>query len=161
CAPLNPTYRSREIAFYLADLKPRALLTMPAFAPAAEEIALALTIPVLHLEPDGTGCAGGVRVKDAGRSPAPPRDRSPQSVALLLHTSGTTARPKLVPLTEANLAASARNIARALRLGPEDLGLNIMPLFHIHGLMASVLATIAAGASVHCTRGFYATEFFA
>ena len=82
-------------------------------------------------------------------------------VALLLHTSGTTSRPKLVPLTHANLAASAAHIGTVLRLKPDDRCLNIMPLFHIHGLIAAVLASLAAGGSTFCTPGFNALRFFA
>ena len=79
----------------------------------------------------------------------------------MLHTSGTTSRPKIVPLTHDNLCASAKNIGAALRLTPDDACLNIMPLFHIHGLMAAVLASLAAGGSVCCTPGFNAFRFFA
>ena len=81
-------------------------------------------------------------------------------VALLLHTSGTTSRPKLVPLTQRNVVASARSIRATLGLVAEDRGLNIMPLFHIHGLMAGLLAPLAAGSQVFCTPGFNALKFF-
>ncbi|MDP6651722.1 MAG: AMP-binding protein, partial [Gammaproteobacteria bacterium] len=81
-------------------------------------------------------------------------------IALVLHTSGTTSRPKLVPLSQQNVCASARNVARSLALTPSDRCLNIMPLFHIHGLIAAVLGSIHAGASVCCTPGFNALKFF-
>ncbi|MBI2536017.1 MAG: AMP-binding protein, partial [Gemmatimonadetes bacterium] len=81
-------------------------------------------------------------------------------VALVLHTSGTTSRPKLVPLSQRNVCASARNIQSTLRLTAEDRGLIIMPLFHIHGLMAALLAPLAAGGEVCCTPGFNALKFF-
>ena len=82
-------------------------------------------------------------------------------MALVLHTSGTTSRPKIVPLSQRNVTASAYNIADTLALTPADVCLNIMPLFHIHGLIAAVLASLAAGASVFCTPGFNAFNFFA
>jgi acyl-CoA synthetase (AMP-forming)/AMP-acid ligase II len=81
-------------------------------------------------------------------------------VALVLHTSGTTSRPKLVPLTHRNVCASAHHIAATLELSPMDRCLNVMPLFHIHGLMAAVLASLEAGGSVFCTPGFSALKFF-
>jgi acyl-CoA synthetase (AMP-forming)/AMP-acid ligase II len=81
-------------------------------------------------------------------------------VALVLHTSGTTSRPKLVPLSHANLCASAGHIAASLALTPADRCLNIMPLFHIHGLIAALLSSLSAGASVACTAGFNALQFF-
>ncbi|MGE5866037.1 MAG: AMP-binding protein, partial [Rhizobacter sp.] len=80
--------------------------------------------------------------------------------AMVLHTSGTTSRPKIVPLSVANLAASAAHIRGTLRFTPDDIGLNIMPLFHIHGLVAGVLAPLSAGSQVFCTPGFHALRFF-
>jgi acyl-CoA synthetase (AMP-forming)/AMP-acid ligase II len=81
-------------------------------------------------------------------------------VALVLHTSGTTSRPKIVPLSQTNITASAYHIGNTLALREEDVCLNIMPLFHIHGLIAATLSSIAAGASVVCTPGFNALKFF-
>ena len=87
--------------------------------------------------------------------------RLPQAndIALILHTSGTTSRPKMVPLTHANLIASAGNIAATLRLNEADLCLNVMPLFHIHGLVGALLSSLAAGGSVVCTAGFEIEQF--
>jgi acyl-CoA synthetase (AMP-forming)/AMP-acid ligase II len=79
----------------------------------------------------------------------------------VLHTSGTTSRPNIVPLSQRNIASSAQQILTSLQLSPSDTCLNIMPLFHIHGLMASVAASIGAGASVACTPGFNALRFYA
>ena len=84
----------------------------------------------------------------------------PADVALLLHTSGTTSRPKLVPLTHGGLCRSARNVAETLRLDPTDRCLNVMPLFHIHGLVAALLASLAGGAPVACSPGFHQLRFF-
>jgi acyl-CoA synthetase (AMP-forming)/AMP-acid ligase II len=78
----------------------------------------------------------------------------------VLHTSGTTSRPKIVPLSGANIAASARNIRTTLALSPADRCLNIMPLFHIHGLIAAVTSSLSAGASIWATPGFNALKFF-
>ena len=71
----------------------------------------------------------------------------PVDIALILHTSGTTSRPKIVPLTQANVCASAGNVARTLALAAGDRALNIMPLFHIHGLIAGLLAPLSAGST--------------
>jgi acyl-CoA synthetase (AMP-forming)/AMP-acid ligase II len=73
----------------------------------------------------------------------------------------STSRPKIVPLSQRNLCASATNIRETLRFTPSDCGLNIMPLFHIHGLIAGVLAPLSAGSQVFCTPGFNALKFFA
>jgi acyl-CoA synthetase (AMP-forming)/AMP-acid ligase II/acyl carrier protein len=93
-------------------------------------------------------------------SGAPSSIAEGEDIALVLHTSGTTSRPKMVPLSHQNLCASAGHIGQALALGPSDRCLNIMPLFHIHGLVAAVLASLAAGASVVATPGFDAPRFF-
>ena len=81
-------------------------------------------------------------------------------VALVLHTSGTTSRPKIVPLSQTNICASASHIGTTLSLTPQDRCMNIMPLFHIHGLIAAVLSSLAAGASIYCTPGFNALRVF-
>lgn len=155
CAPLNPKYTRQDFDFYLADLGARALLVDEAPPPAAVEAARAAGIQVLTLTrlPRAGEFTLGLEAAEA-------EWLGPGDAALLLHTSGTTSRPKLVPLTVANLAASAAHIAATLALSPADRCLNIMPLFHIHGLMAAVLATIHAGASVVCTDGVYAGRSF-
>jgi acyl-CoA synthetase (AMP-forming)/AMP-acid ligase II len=90
-----------------------------------------------------------------------PTYAQPDDISMVLHTSGTTSRPKIVPLSQRNLCASARNIAKSLQFRADDRGLNVMPLFHIHGLIAGVLAPLSAGSQVCCTPGFNALKFFA
>ena len=159
-APLNPSYRYDEFEFYLKDLEAQAVVLMAGEGGEARQAAQSLSIPILELTPIN-GTAGLFELDGAGinrhikAGPAEPGD-----VALILHTSGTTSRPKIVPLTHANLCVSAGNIAAALRLTDNDLCLNVMPLFHIHGLVAAVLSSLAAGASVACTKGFNALTFF-
>jgi len=162
-APLNPAYKSAEFAFYLADLNARALIVRQGMDTPARAVATELRIPVIELVPDPPAAGAFSLVPPAVTSgaPAPGDPAGAGDVALVLHTSGTTARPKIVPLTHANLAASAANIGQTLRLGPADVCLNIMPLFHIHGLIAAVLASVAAGGSVVCTPGLSGFRFFA
>ena len=156
-APLNPAYKADEFDFYLQDLAAGALVVEEGAQSAAVAVAEAHDIPVLQLAVGQT--AGAIRFAGAPDAVAQPRPA--ESIALILHTSGTTSRPKMVPLSQANLAASARNIAATLRLTPADRCLNVMPLFHIHGLMAPVLASLATGGSVVCAPGFDALRFFA
>jgi thioesterase domain-containing protein/aryl carrier-like protein len=117
-------------------------------------------IAVFELVP-GVSAAGMFELRGgpAGRTVAPAGARSPDAVALVLHTSGTTARPKIVPLTHAKLCLSAENIAATLELSPADRCLNVMPLFHVHGLIGALLASLTAGASVVCAPGFQAPRF--
>ena len=155
-APLNPAYKADEFDFYLSDLDAAALIVAAGDDTVARDVAARRGTRVIELlESDAAG-AFALDVEGAG-SAEPPQA---EAVALVLHTSGTTSRPKMVPLTQANLCASARNIAHTLALGPSDVCLNVMPLFHIHGLMAPVLATLASGGSVYCTPGFDALRFF-
>ena len=160
-APLNPAYRADELDFYLGDIGVKAVLVGENEDGPAVEVARRLGVAVLRLAFDPTEPAGTFRVEgSAAGPPVVARPFGPGDTALLLHTSGTTSRPKLVPLSHANLAASAGNIGRTLALTAADRCLNIMPLFHIHGLIAAVRASLAAGGSVYCTPGFNALRFF-
>jgi len=161
CAPLNPAYRASEYAAYFAALRPKALLVAsgmdtPAVAVAKAQGIMVLDVLLHHEAEAGTFTLQGPRAVCVCR----PAYAQPDDVALLLHTSGTTSRPKIVPLTHANLYHSVGNIQAALALSPDDRCLNVMPLFHIHGLVGTLLASIVAGASVVCTPGFYAPQFF-
>ncbi|MCE2968772.1 MAG: acyl--CoA ligase [Burkholderiales bacterium] len=162
--PLNPAYRADEFEFYLADLRAKALLVERGSTSPAVEVARKLGVRVLELTPSGEGSGAFTLAPADGASGAPAAEggmAQPQDVALILHTSGTTSRPKIVPLTQANVCASAYNILGTLNLTPADRALNIMPLFHIHGLMAGLLAPLAAGSAIFCTPGFNALKFFA
>jgi acyl-CoA synthetase (AMP-forming)/AMP-acid ligase II/acyl carrier protein len=165
-APLNPAYRESEFDFYLGDLGAKALIVQAADRSPARDTARRRGIPLIELSPIPDGEAGlfdlfcGWTQSQRVAACSPTGFAQPEDIALVLHTSGTTSRPKIVPLTHANVCSSARNIGATLRLLPQDRCLNIMPLFHIHGLMASLLASLAAGASVVCTPGFFAPRFF-
>ncbi|MBT3991709.1 MAG: AMP-binding protein [Rhodospirillaceae bacterium] len=161
-APLNPGYTEQEFDFYLSDLNAKALMVEKGSSSPALAVAKQRNIPVLEIEwaetdPAGTfsfvGDASGEPTANGGYGEA-------EDGGLVLHTSGTTSRPKIVPLTQANLCASAEHIKAALRLQPEDRCLNIMPLFHIHGLIAAMMSSVRAGASIFCSPGFNALSFF-
>jgi acyl-CoA synthetase (AMP-forming)/AMP-acid ligase II len=160
-APLNPAYRVDEFEFYLDDLQARALIvergsTSPAVAAARKLGVSVIELGVADGAPAGQfslALPAAAACDHGGPSQA-------GDVAMVLHTSGTTSRPKRVPLSVANLCASAGHIAATLQFSPHDVGLNIMPLFHIHGLMAGLLAPLSAGSQVFCTPGFNALRFF-
>ncbi len=161
-APLNPKYREDEFRFYMDDLGAKALVTRPGSAAEAHAAAPAGTLRLslegtagdLDLAPDAAAPAA------PAASAAPAAPAAPADVALVLHTSGTTSRPKLVPLRQRNLTASARNIARSLSLSDSDRCLNVMPLFHIHGLVGGLLAPLGARGSVACAPRFDPFKFF-
>lgn len=160
-APLNPNYREDEFAFYLEDLTAKAIVLEAGYSGAAEAAARRQGLAILRLQQDST-VAGkfsltGEGAGDEGDDNVPDQD----DIALILHTSGTTSRPKIVPLLQSNVTASARNIAVSLNLTSSDRCLNVMPLFHIHGLIAAVASSLSVGASIWCTSGFNAMTFFA
>ncbi|MDJ0820446.1 MAG: acyl--CoA ligase [Paracoccaceae bacterium] len=160
-APLNPSYREDEYAFYLEDLKAKALVVEAGYDGPALKAAQGLGLQVLRVAVAEGAAAGAFDLVGEGAEPAAAGEPAADDVALILHTSGTTSRPKIVPLLQSNVAASARNIAESLSLTSEDRCLNVMPLFHIHGLVAAVSASLQAGASIFCTAGFNAMNFFA
>src|SRR5262249_29773413 len=157
--PLNPAYRSGEFDFYLSDLGVKALVVHAGEDSPARGVARARGVAVFDLAPGVQAEAGLFTLHGAAAPGAGGEGAGPNDVALVLHTSGTTSRPKLVPLTQNNLCASARNIRRTLRLEESDRCLNVMPLFHIHGLVGALLATLASGGGVVCTPGFAAPKF--
>ncbi|MCZ6484730.1 MAG: acyl--CoA ligase, partial [Acidobacteria bacterium] len=161
-APLNPAYREEELQFYMSDLKVRLLVVEEGSDTPARSVAEQLEIPVAQLRrsPDGVSIHFDLAGDPVRGGPRLGGFAQADDIALVLHTSGTTARPKMVPLSQHNISASVQNIVEILSLLPEDRCLNIMPLFHIHGLIAAVLGSLASGSSVFCTQGFNALKFF-
>ncbi|MFD0980605.1 acyl--CoA ligase [Tropicimonas aquimaris] len=163
-APLNPAYREEEFEFYLGDLDARALIVADGYDGPAIAAARKFGLRLLRLAVEPGAPAGAYRLKNEGGGIAgTPDTAAPEAgdVALILHTSGTTSRPKIVPLLQSNVAASAGNVARSLDLTAGDRCMNVMPLFHIHGLIAAVTATLSSGGSIWCSQGFTALRFFA
>ncbi len=161
-APLNPAYKREEYDFYLSDLGAKALIVEQGSESPAVAAAAALGVAVLEISsaPDDPAgvfeILGDAKLDGASEGGFAGAD----DTALVLHTSGTTSRPKIVPLSQANVCASARNIQATLGLTADDVCLNIMPLFHIHGLMAAILATLGKGGSAWCSPGFDALRFY-
>ena len=161
-APLNPAYRLDEFEFYMSDLRAEAVIVEQGSVSPAIEAAHRLGIAVLHSTPDPEQGAGGFTLSGGHEGLASrPGPAGRDDIALILHTSGTTSRPKIVPLSQRNVVTSAANIAGTLEFTESDRGLKIMPLFHIHGLVAGLLAPLSRGSSVYCTPGFNALKFFA
>ena len=160
-APLNPAFREAEFYFYLSDLNARALMILPEFAAPAIAAARSIGIPVIDLLPAEESEAGLFYLEgNVDLNLTLGGIAQSDDVALVLHTSGTTSRPKIVPLTQRNLCESANNHRATLKLKENDCCLNVMPLFHIHGLVSAVLSSEMAGASVVCTPGPDMSKFF-
>ena len=158
-APLNPAYKVEEFRFYLEDAAAKAVLVPPGDHPA-REAARQLEIAIWEC---GLDDRGQVFVRRQTGQAAPNPDQSPPAagdVALFLHTSGTTSRPKGVPLTHGNLMASVANIAATYQLTPRDRSLIVMPLFHVHGLIGATLSTLHTGGAVVVPAKFSAGAFW-
>lgn len=154
-APLNPAYREDEFRFFLEDTSAKVLLLPPEGADAARQAA-GTSVPVLTIDMDTSGTVhlpGVTGRRSFGHVP-------PTDPALILHTSGSTGRPKRVPLSHVNLSISASNVAKTYGLGPNDVSLCVMPLFHVHGLVASTLATLATGGTVVVPAKFSPLSFW-
>jgi acyl-CoA synthetase (AMP-forming)/AMP-acid ligase II len=157
-APLNPKYKQEECAFYFEDTAAKALITLPGDA-AEARAALREGMLLLEAQPRPDGTLHLERI--IGELPSKPQQRAEANdIAMILHTSGTTSRPKRVPIRHRNLAASARNIIGTYGLTSDDVALCIMPLFHIHGIVASLLSTLSSGGTLVCPDGFNALEFW-
>ena len=157
-APLNPAYTATEYQFFLTDIAPRLMLIPASGAAAATAAATGIT--VIGVRPTGDGPPELLADGQAATLQRAFEPGSPEDVALILHTSGTTSRPKQVPLRQRNLMASARTIAAHYRLGQADVSFCVMPLFHIHGLVASTFAALGAGGAVIAPRRFTPQRFW-
>jgi acyl-CoA synthetase (AMP-forming)/AMP-acid ligase II len=160
CAPLNPAFGIEELLAYFADLHPRALITQAGIESHARRAALSRGIPIIELL-TAPEAEAGLFTLSGDQGSAPSEDPvSASDTAVLLPTSGTTSRPKIVQQSHASICISAYAHGAALALKETDRCLNVLPLFHGHGLHATLVASLAAGASVVCTPGFDANRFF-
>ncbi|TKA54725.1 hypothetical protein B0A49_09722, partial [Cryomyces minteri] len=162
-APLNPAYKQSEFEFYIDDLSSAVVLVPKGQADGpAVKAAKKYKAAVAECYWDGKEVV--LDVKDegklAGKGNKQVEKAHPDDVALVLHTSGTTGRPKAVPLTHKNLTRTMANIQATYKLTPEDRTLLVMPLFHVHGLLAGFLAPLLSGGSVIVPLKFSATEFW-
>ena len=155
-APLNPAYTEPEYRAYLADIDPKAILYLrDEGPPSAQAPSEELGIRQLHLD----GAGRGLKIRELPRGTDSPA-HSDDHIALLLHTSGTTGKPKGVPLRRSNILASAKAIAATYELTPDDVSYCVMPLFHVHGLLASTLAVLKSGGTVVVPPRFSASAFW-
>ena len=160
CVPLNPGYRADEFEFYMSRLNARALIIDSENSSPAKDIGIKLGLSIIELSPVTDAGAGVFRL-EGGRRLGNQQGGFAQveDQALLLHTSGTTSAPKIVPLTQDHILYQATNNQLFLGLTESDLCLNVMPLFHSTGLIGVTLASMISGAGIVCPPGFYAPKF--
>ncbi|KAK2033326.1 AMP-binding enzyme [Colletotrichum zoysiae] len=166
-APLNPAYKQDEFEFYIEDVK-SAIVLVPkgAYAAGAPAVKAAKKFNAAIAETywDESKKEVALDVKDLGQLKSKGREKvlkaEADDVALVLHTSGTTSRPKVVPLTHRNLTRTMKNIQNTYQLTDKDRTMLVMPLFHVHGLLCGLLAPLACGGSMVVPSKFSATEFW-
>ncbi|KAJ2550827.1 hypothetical protein EV175_003921 [Coemansia sp. RSA 1933] len=169
-APLNPAMKQDEIEFYLEDAGSKVLIVPEGTSESSEGVRAARKLGVA-VWTSGWNSASGIILSVLGESAPelatskhqtaePSTNAQPGDVALLLHTSGTTGRPKAVPLTHANIARSMYNIASTYELSKDDRSFVVMPLFHVHGLIGATLSSLFVGGSVALPPRFSASSFW-
>jgi acyl-CoA synthetase (AMP-forming)/AMP-acid ligase II/acyl carrier protein len=162
CAPLNPAYLVDEFIFNLEDFHIKALVTLLGSESAARQAASRLGINIITLEPDSQVAGVFTLASDlpVDETISEPTLAGVEDIAVVLHTSGTTSRPKIVPLTHHNIFHSTNAIAQTYGLTPDDCCLNLMPLFHVHGLFGAVASSLVSGGSILCVPGFMPDRLF-
>ena len=158
-APLNPAYTRDEFKFYLEDTTARGLIVPRDGADEARAAAREINVAVIDCALDEKGRLQ-LSSQEALKGASADDVKGREDIALILHTSGTTSRPKRVPLAHQNLITSARNVAHTYQLAATDVSLCVMPLFHVHGLVASTLATFATGGTVVVPPKFNPLSFW-
>ncbi len=144
-APLNPALGLAELTAELGDLSVSRLLYDG--TGSAIEAAARSNVPASAIEMTD----GLLRIDGEAGQPVEAVG-TPDALALLLHTSGTTSKPKTVPIRQRNLVASTTAVAGTYALTGGDVTTCVMPLFHVHGLVATVLATLCTGGTVLLPR---------
>ena len=159
-APLNSAYTADEFRFYMEDARAKAVITTRNTCPAAKEAAGYLHMPVWETGIGGSGIFFLECINPAASNTGEPSVPSEGDTAMFLHTSGTTGRPKGVPLTHGNLASSINNIIKTYSLRGDDVSLIVMPLFHVHGLIGAALSTLRSGGTLIIPPKFSAHSFW-
>jgi acyl-CoA synthetase (AMP-forming)/AMP-acid ligase II/acyl carrier protein len=161
CAPLSPGLTEDEYQRYFGELRLAALLTSADLNSASRRVAHSMGIKVIDVSKRPNKGAGAFSIVGlASRRATDDEFASGADDAFIFLTSGSTSRPKTVPLTHASVCLSARNVGAAIELGPQDRLLSVMPLYHVHGLICGILGALAAGSSAVCTPGFDVKAFF-
>jgi acyl-CoA synthetase (AMP-forming)/AMP-acid ligase II len=158
-APLNPAYTVDEFKFFMEDADAK-LVIVSAGATAAIEAANSLSIPFLISSVNSDGKVALSHEDNNLSKSIDPENPSPDDIALFLHTSGTTSRPKGVPLTHSNLMTSLNNIVKTYALTENDTALVVMPLFHVHGLIGVALSSLNSAGTIVIPPRFSASNFW-
>ncbi len=160
CVPLNPDLAEEDWKRYFEQLKIDALIWQAGPNTTAMQAASSLGLRLIELEPDEN--RSGLFSLHIEKGGSASRDGIPGlfDTTFILPTSGTTSLPKAVPLSHSNISHSAWNTIAALELEPTDRLLAVLPLYHAVGLIAGLMTTLTAGASVICPGQFEVEKFY-
>jgi long-chain acyl-CoA synthetase len=147
--PMNPLLKAREVTYYLGDSGAKVVIVGDQMAEAAEEAGATEGAQVLEVGPMGPSELPDERLELI--------ERDDTDTAVILYTSGTTGKPKGAELTHANLASNARTAAETLlEIGPLDVVMGCLPLFHVFGMTCGLNASVLTGACLTVLPRFYA-----
>lgn len=183
-APLNPNYKEEEFNFYLGDLKSKVIVVSKGtvaqetkaevvksakkfncfiveleFDPKRFRVEYEVFSPTDNYKTCTFSSIDNAKFVNHDPVKFPGYARS-SDVALILHTSGTTSRPKTVPLLHLNIVRSTYNISQTYKLNENDRSYVVMPLFHVHGLIGVLLSTFRTQGSVVVPSRFGAKSFW-
>jgi long-chain acyl-CoA synthetase len=157
--PLDTAFHADQIAKLLKDSGSQLLFCDLKYVEVAERAVAELKIQIVLTQSSGE--SSDLAGKSARATPADldsifaagpgsfsPRDVPTDSLAALLYTSGTTADPKGVMLTHANLLGEVEAVFAWIEIGPKDAVLGVLPLFHVLSQMANLLLPLVKGARV-------------
>lgn len=162
-APLNPAYKKAEYEFYIDDLKSKLVLCPRGFVEkndASVQAAKEFNAAVAEVYWDGKRVKIDLKISNKALRTTQKLTAESSDIGLVVHTSGTTGKPKAVPLTQQNLTRTMANIVQTYKLSPKDRTLLVMPLFHVHGLLCGLLATLLSGGSAIIPDKFSAGTFW-
>jgi long-chain acyl-CoA synthetase len=146
--PMNPLLKVREVEYYLGDSGAKVVVVGEQMPEAAQQAGATAGAEVLVVGAMGPGELPDERVELVERAEA--------DTAVILYTSGTTGQPKGAELTHANLASNARTAAETLlEIGPQDVVMGCLPLFHVFGMTCGLNASVLAGACLTVLPRFY------
>jgi malonyl-CoA/methylmalonyl-CoA synthetase len=145
--PLNPRFTVRELAYFLKDSGARVVVACEEVCPLIESLRPEL--------PELRALISDREAWDAALSPFSEPAISRDDPCLMLYSSGTTGRSKGVVHTHANLASSLRALEACWQFTPDDVLINVLPLFHIHGLSFATHLSLLSGCRMHVESAFH------
>jgi malonyl-CoA/methylmalonyl-CoA synthetase len=155
--PLNTAYTLAELSYFIGDAEPAVVVCDPAAREGVAALAVGARVETLDRDGEGT-------LTDLARV-APARfetvARGPDDLAAICYTSGTTGRSKGAMLTHGALASNARTLAGLWRFTGEDVLVNALPIYHVHGLFVATHVAMMAGAATILQPKFDPAEVLA